>query len=130
MEFLEELERRVPIVARMLRNTKGTFARILHDLGFASTWLVMRKIRAPLSIIPEQPAKRPHWWPDCLIKEKVSSNVSLLDLLQFTRDVAQQTQPVVPNLCDEDIHYRICKMMYGEKKTDLNVRLFLRAHPI
>ena len=34
---LEELERRVPVVARMLGNTEGTVARILHDLGFAST---------------------------------------------------------------------------------------------
>ena len=30
---LEELQQRVPVVARMLGNTEGTFARILHDLG-------------------------------------------------------------------------------------------------
>ena len=34
---LEELERRVPVVARMLGTTQGTFARIMRDLGFAST---------------------------------------------------------------------------------------------
>ena len=34
---LEDLEGRVPVVASMLGNTEGTFARILHDLGFAST---------------------------------------------------------------------------------------------
>ena len=45
---LEELERRVPVVARMLGNTEGTFARILRDLGFASTRPVARNIRAPL----------------------------------------------------------------------------------
>ena len=45
---LEELERRVPVVARMLGNTEGTFARILRDLGFASTRPVVRNIRAPL----------------------------------------------------------------------------------
>ena len=48
---LEELERRVPVVARMLGNTDGTLARILRDLGFASTWPVVRNIRAPLDII-------------------------------------------------------------------------------
>ena len=37
---------------------------------------------------------------------------------------------VVPVLCDENIHYGICKMMYGEKTTGWNVRLFLRSHPI
>ena len=85
---LEELEQGVPIVARMLGNTEGTFARILRDLGFASTRPVVRDIRAPLDVIRPVPAKRPHWRPLCLSKETVSSNVSLLNLLQFTRDLA------------------------------------------
>ena len=127
---LEDFERRVPIVARMLGNTEGTFARILHDLGFASTRPVVRNIRAPLDIFRPVPAKRPHWRPLCLGKEKVSGNLSLLNLLQFTRDLAQHSRPVVPVLCDENIHYRICKMMYGEKTTGWNVRLFLRSNPI
>ena len=127
---LEELERRVPVVARILGNTEGTFARILRDLGFASTRPVVRNIRAPLDIIHPVPAKRPHWRSPCLSQEKVSGNVSLLNLLQFTRDLAQHTRPVVPVLCDENIHYRICKMTYSEKTTGWNVRLFLRSHPI
>ena len=127
---LEELERRVPVVARMLGNTEGTFARILRDLGFASTRPVVRNIRAPLDIIRPVPARRPHWRSLCLSKEKVSGNVSLLNLLQFTRVLPQHTQPVVPVLCDENIHYRICKMMYGGRTTGWNVRLFLRSHPI
>ena len=127
---LEELERRVPVVARMVGNTEGTFARILRDVGFASTRPVVRNIRAPLDIIRPLPAKRPHWRPLYLSKEKVCGNVSLLNLLQFTRDLAQHTRPVVPVLCDENIHYRICKMMNGEKTTGRNVRLFFRSHPI
>ena len=127
---LEELERRVPVVARMLGKTEGTFARILRDLGFASTRPVVQNIRAPLDIIRPVPAKRPHWRPLCLSKEKVSDTVSLLNLLQFTRDLAQHTRPVVLDSCDENIHYRICKMMYGEKTTGWNVRLFLRSNPI
>ena len=127
---LEELERRVPVRARMLGNTEGTFARILRDLGFASTRPVVRIIRAPLDIIRPMPAKIPHWRPLCLSKEKVSGNISLLNLLQFTRELAQHTRLVIPALCDENIHYRICKMMYGEKTTGQNVRLFLRSHPI
>ena len=127
---LEELERRVPVVARMLGNTEGAFARILRDLGFASTRPVVRNIRAPLDIIRPVPAKRPQWRPLCLSKEKVSGNVSLLNVLQFTRDLAQHTRPVVPVLCDDNIHYRICKMTYGEKTTGWNVRLFLQSHPI
>ena len=127
---LEELERRVPVVARMLGNNEGTFARILRDLGFSSTRPVVRNIRAPLDIIRPVPAKLPQWRPLCLSKEKVSGNVSLLNPLQSIRNLAQHTRPVVPVLCDENIHYRICKMMYGEKTTGWNVRLSLRSHPI
>ena len=117
----EELERRVP---------EGTFARILCDLGFASTRPVVRNIRAALDIIRPVPAKRPHWRPLCLSKEKVSGNLSLLNLLQFTRDLAQHTGAVVPLLCDENIHYRFCNMMYGERTTSWNARLFFHSHPI
>ena len=56
--------------------------------------------------------------------------MSLFNLPQFTRNLAQHTRPVVPVLCDENIHYDICKMMYGERTTGLKVRLFLRSHPI
>ena len=127
---LEELERGVPVVARMLANTEGTFARILRDLGFPSPQPVVRNIRAPLDIIRTVPAKRPHRRPLCLSKEKVSSNVSILNLLQFTKELAQHTRAAAPVLCDENIHYRICKMMYGEKTMGRNVRLFLRSHPV
>ena len=58
---LKQLERRVPVVARMLGNTEGTFACILRDLGFASTRPVVRNIRAPPDIIRPVPAKGPHW---------------------------------------------------------------------
>ena len=47
----KELEQRIPIVARMLGNTEGTFARILCHLRFASTRPVVRNIRAPLDIV-------------------------------------------------------------------------------
>ena len=91
---------------------------------------VVRNTRAPLDIIRPVPVKRRHWRPLCLSKEKVSSNVSLLNLLQFIRDLAQNTRPVVPVFCAENIHYRICKMMHGGKKNCWNVRVFLRSPPI
>ena len=126
---LEELELCVTVVARMLGNTEGTFARILRDLGFASTHPVVRNIRVPLDIIRPVPAKTPHWRPLCLGKEKVSGNVSLLNLLRFIRYLAQHTRPVVPVLCDEYIHYRICKMMYREKNNRLECPAFLAVTP-
>ena len=111
-------------------NTEGTFACILGDLGFASTRPVVRNIRAQLDIIRPVPAKRPHWRPLCLSKEKISSNVSLLNLLQFSRGLAQHRPTSCACFMYENLHYRISKMMYGEKTTGWNVRLFLRSHHI
>ena len=94
---LQGLGRRVSLIACMLGNTKGTFARILRDLGFASTRPVVRKIRALLDIICEVPAKRPQWQPLCLRQEKVSINVSLLDL--YCTAVHQGVGPTHPASC-------------------------------
>ena len=82
---LKELITGAPNVAQMLGKTEGTFARILLDLRFASTRPVVRNIRALRYIFRPVPAKRQHWWPLRLCKERVSSNVSLPNLLQFTR---------------------------------------------
>ena len=114
----------------MLGNTEEFFARVLRDLGFASTRPIVRNIRAQPDMICKVPATRPHWRPLCLINEKVRNNFSLPNLLHFTKDVAQQTCSVVRFLCDENIHYHICKMMYGEKTTEWNVCQCLRYHPI
>ena len=114
----------------MLGNTERIFARIMRDLGVAHTRPVVRNIRALLDVIRPVPVKRPHWRPLCLSKEKVNSNVLLLDLLHFTRDLAQHTRPVVPPLCDENIYYGICKMMYDEETTGWTVRQFLWSHNI
>ena len=94
---LEEVERRVPMVARMLGKTEENFPRILRDLGFASTRPVVRNIRAPLDIIRPVPAKRPHWQPLCLSKEKVSSNVSLLN--QLARSLLRTWPDTLGQLC-------------------------------
>ena len=124
---LEEFQRRVLIVARMLVNTGKSFARILCDLGFAGKRPVVRNHRAPRHLIPEVPATRPHLGSLHLSKEKVGSNLSLLNRLQLSRDLAQHTCPVVPSFFGEKIHYGICRMMYGEKKADWSPTLHYTA---
>ena len=57
----------------------------------------------------------PVWRPFALSKEKVSGGVGLLNLLHFAKDVAQQTNRVLPLFVDENIHYRILKLLYGAK---------------
>ena len=102
---LEDLERRVPVVACMLANTKQSFAEILRDLGFASARLVVRNVRAPPHVICQVPAQTPHWRPLCLTREKVSSNVSLLNLLQFTREVAHPSYCTCVMQCEHPLQH-------------------------
>ena len=72
----------------------------------------------------------PVWRPFALSKEKVTGGVGLLNLLHFAKDVAQQTNRVLPLLVDENIHYRILKLLYGAKNQRWNMRAYLRYVPV
>ena len=62
--------------------------------------------------------------PFAMSKEKETGGVGLLNLLQFAKNTAQQTNRVLPLLVDENIHYGILKLLYGAK----NQRLIMPAH--
>ena len=72
----------------------------------------------------------PVWRPFALSKEKVTGGVGLFNLLHFAKDVAQQTNRVLPLLVDENIHYRILKLLYGAKNQRWNMRAYLRYVPV
>ena len=72
----------------------------------------------------------PVWRPLALSKEKVACSVSLLKLLQFAKDTAQQTKRVLLLLVDENIHYRLLKLLYGAKNQRWNMRAYLRYEPV
>ena len=115
----------------MMGNTKRTFAVSCVTSDLQARGLLCETSGQRLILLVRcLPIERPLWRPLCLNKEKVSSNASLLNLLQFSRDLAQHSQPVVHVFCDENIHYRVCKMMYAEKTTGWNVCLFLQYEPI
>ena len=65
-----------------------------------------------------------YYWSLCLSKENVGSIISLLNLLPFTTDLARHTRPVVPDSCDENIGYSICKMNNGEKEKRTGISAF------
>ena len=70
------------------------------------------------------------WRSFPLSKEKVTGGVVLLNLLHFAKDTAQQTNRVLPLLVDENIHYRILKLLYGAKNQRWNMRVYLRYVPV
>ena len=72
----------------------------------------------------------PVWRLFALSKEKVTGGVGLLNLLHFAKDTAKQTNRVLPLLVDENIHYRILKLLYGAKNQRWNMRAYLRYVPV
>ena len=72
----------------------------------------------------------PVWRPFALSKQKLTGGVGLLNLLHFAKDVAQQTNRVLPLLVEENIRYRILKLLYGAKNQRWNMRAYLRYVPV
>ena len=72
----------------------------------------------------------PVWRLFALSKEKVTGGVGLLNLLHFAKDVAQQTNRVLPLLVDKNIHYRLLKLLYDAKNQRWNMRAYLRYVPV
>ena len=68
--------------------------------------------------------------PFALSKEKVTCGVGLLNLLQFAKDTAPQTNRAFGLLFDKNIHYRILKLLYGAKNKRWNRRAYLRYVPV
>ena len=70
------------------------------------------------------------WRPFALSKDKVTGGVGLLNLLQFAKDIAIQTNKVLLLLVDENIHYRIRKFLYGAKNHRWNMLAYLPYVPV
>ena len=52
----------------------------------------------------------PVWRRFILSKGKAAGGVGLLNLLQFAKDTAKQTNRVLPLLVGENIHYRVVQL--------------------
>ena len=72
----------------------------------------------------------PVWRPFALSKERVGGGVGLLNLLQFAKDTAQQTNRVLLLFVEESIHYRILKFLYGVKNQRQKMCSYLRYIPV
>ena len=129
---IEDLAARITNVARTLQQRQRRITQTLRDIGYADGCVPdIRNVRAPLNVRRETTAvQEPVWHLFDLSKEKVTCGVGLLNLLQFAKDTAQQTSTVLPLLVDENIHYRILKLLYGAKNQRWNMRAYLRYVPV
>ena len=106
---IEDLAARITTVARALQQCERRIPQTLRDMGYADGCVPdTGNVRAPLDVRRDaRTVQGPVWRPFALSKEKVTGGVGLLNLLQFAKDTAQQTNRVLPLLVDETIHYRI-----------------------
>ena len=70
------------------------------------------------------------WRPFALSRETVTGGVGLLNLWQFAKDTAQQTNRVLPLLVEENIHYRMVTFLYAAKNQRWNMSANLRYVPV
>ena len=129
---IEDLAARVTKLARALQQRERRISPTLRDMGYTDGCVPdTGNVRAPLDVRRDTTAvQAPVWPPFALSKEKVTCGVGLLNLLQFAKDTAQQTNRVLPLLVDENIHYRILKLLYGAKNQRWNMRAYLRYVPL
>ena len=129
---VEDLAARITTVARALQQLEPRIPQILRDMGYADGFTPdTGNVRAPLDVRRDATTvQAPVWRPFALSKEKVTGRVGLLNLLHFAKDVAQQTNRVLPLLVDENIHYRILKLLYGARNQRWNMHAYLRYVPV
>ena len=129
---IEDLAARITTVARAVQQRERRITQTLRDMGFADRWAPdTGNVRAPLDVRRDAwTVQAPLWRLFALSKEKVTGGVALLNLLHFAKDVAKQTNTVLPLLVDENIHYRILKLLYGAKNQRWNMRAYLPYVPV
>ena len=129
---IDDLAAQITTVARALQQRKRRIPQTLRDMGYAQGCVPdTGNVRAPLDVRRDtRTVQAPVWRPFALSIEKVTGGVGLLNLLQFAKDTAQQTNRVLPLLVDKIIHYRILKFLYGAKTQRWNMRAYLRYVPV
>ena len=129
---IEDLAARITTLARALQQGERRITQTLRDMGYADGCIPdTGNVRAPLDVRRDKTAVQARVWRlFALSKEKVTCGVGLLNLFQFANDTSQQRNRVLPVLVDENIHYRIRKLLYGAKNQRWNMGAYLRYVPV
>ena len=129
---IEDLAAHITTVARALQQRQRRICQILRDMGYVDGCVPdTGNVMAPLDVRRDTTAvQAPVLRPFALSIEKVTCVVSLLNLMQFEKNTAQQTTRVLPLLVDKNIHYRILKLLSGAKNQRWNMRACLRYVPV
>ena len=124
---LDALKQRLLLVARRLRD---------YFLGLCDATKTLlqgpieaKDIRAPLDCIRTN-VRSFQQKPFFLTDHTTRSQPDLVILVHLLVEVQQHSSKVVPILVDDNIHYRLCKMMYSKVYAQYNLAFFLNRCPV
>ena len=118
---LDVLMQRLPVVAPLLDSFLGlcdATKTLLQGPNEA------KDIRAPLEC-RETSVHSFQWKPFFLTDLTTGSQRDLVALVHLLVEVQQQSNKMLPIVMAENIHYRLCKMMYSKSYAQYNLALFL-----
>ena len=129
---LTDMHRKVHRVGTVLRNTDVRFAEVLRHMGVSvARSPKFRNIRQPLDVVRDpQSVDGPQWRPLHLSAEQVTGTTGLVNVLQWLHDNRSHTAGLFPMLADENIHYRVLKLLYGNQMGRWDVPAKLRYIPL
>ena len=86
-------------------------------------------IRVPLDL-QRTDMRSLQWRPLTLSEQNVSATLDLLELLETVRDVQRHSGRTTPLLVDENIHYRILRMLYSAPFLGFDLHRYLADVPL
>ena len=86
-------------------------------------------VRVPLDLV-RTGMRSLQWRALSLAEQTVSSNVDLLRLMASVREIQRRTSHPLPLLVDENVHYRLLRMMYATSFETYDVRRYLGDVPL
>jgi hypothetical protein len=109
----------VSCTTRLLTAVSG-----INRMDLDPTW-----IRVPLDL-QRTDMRSLQWRPLTLCELNVSATVDLLELLDSVREVQRHTGRQTPLLVDENIHYRVMRMLYSAPFVRMDVHRYLADVPL
>ena len=124
---LSVLRQRIGYTADLLVQSHKNFIDGLQ--GLMDDPIRLQHVRCPLDIRRAN-VTSPAWTPFFLTDLTVSATTDLVSIIHGLQEVQQHTQHRLPLLVDENIHYRVLKLVYSISYARYNVPLFITRTPV
>ena len=124
---LSVLRQRIGDTADLLVQSHKNFIDGLQ--GLMDDPIRLQHVRCPLDIRRAN-VTSPAWTPFFLTDLTVSATPDLVSIIHGLQEVQQHTQHRLPLLVDENIHYRVLKLVYSISYARYNVPLFITRTPV